>query len=234
MENKFRCSSLSNLMIEPKSKSELISETTKSFLREYYIKKKYNKIKNFESKYIEKGLLVEEDSLTNYSLFKKEIYNKNDIELSNDFITGTPDTFIGDDIHNAKTIIDVKSSWSIFTFFDSKEEKLNKNYYWQLQGYMWLTGAKDAKLVYCLINTPEQLVIDEKRRLSWKMGLIDYDINDEYIIASKIIDNNNNFDDIPLSEKIHEIHIERNDEDIEKLKSKIILANEYLNNKYGI
>lgn len=234
MENKFRCSSLWNLMIEPKLKSEVISETTKTFLREYYIKKKYNKIKNFENKFIQKGLLVEEDALTQYSVFKKEIYNKNDIELSNDFITGTPDTFIGNDIYNANTIIDIKSSWSIFTFFDSKEDKTNKQYYWQLQGYMWLTGAQNAKLVYCLINTPEQLIIDEKRRLSWKMGLIDYDINEEYIEASKLIDQNNNYDDIPLNEKIHEIIIERNEDDIEKLKNKIITVNEYLKTKYDI
>jgi len=234
MENKFRCSALWNLMVEPKSKSELLSETTKTFLREYYIKKKYNKIKNFENKFIEKGLLVEEDSLTQYSIFKKEIYNKNDIELNNEFITGTPDTFIGENIYNAKTIIDIKSSWSIFTFFDTKEDKINKQYYWQLQGYMWLTGAENAKLVYCLINTPEQLIIDEKRRLGWKMGLIDYDINEDYIEASKIIEANNNFDDIPLNEKIYEIHIERNDDDIEKLKNKIITVNEYLKTKYDI
>ena len=234
MENKFRCSSLGHLMIEPKLKSEEISETTKSYLREYFIKKKYNKIKNFESKFISKGLMVEEDALTQYSIHKKGIFNKNEIQLENDYITGTPDTFIGDDIYNAKTIIDIKSSWSIFTFFDSKEDKINKLYYWQLQGYMWLTGAQNAKLVYCLLNTPEQLIVDEKRRLSWKMGLIDEDINNEYLLAAKIIENNNNFNDIGISEKIHEIEIVRNEDDIQRLKNRIILVNEYLKNKYGI
>ena len=93
---------------------------------------------------------------------------------------------------------------------------------------MWLTGAKQAELIYCLVNTPESIINDEKRRLSWSMNLIDPDANPDYIEACKEIDRVSLYDDIPRSERIHIIKIERNDEDIEFLKGKVLKARQYL------
>ena len=226
---KFRCSGLGNLMVEPKLKSETLSETTKTYLREKYIAEKYQRSKFVESKYMTKGTEVEEDSLTLLSVVTRKLYNKNEKLLWNDWIIGTPDTYEGDTIENAITIIDIKSSWDIFTFFASKEDKLNKMYYWQLQGYMWLTGAKVAQLAYCLINTPQKLVDDEIRRLSYKY----VEGTDEYNKAVETIRKNSNYDDLSYQEKIHTITIDRNDDDIEKLKSKIEECRKYIADKYG-
>jgi len=114
---KFRCSGLGNLMVEPKLKSETLSETTKTYLREKYIFEKYKRSKFVESKYMTKGTEVEEESLTLLSIVTRKLYNKNEKLLWNDWIIGTPDTYEGDTIENAITIIDIKSSWDIFTFF---------------------------------------------------------------------------------------------------------------------
>lgn len=226
---KFRCSGLGNLMVEPKLKSESLSETTKTYLREKYIFEKYQRSKFVESKYMTKGTEVEEESLTLLSIVTRKLYNKNEKLLWNDWIIGTPDTYEGDTIENAITIIDIKSSWDIFTFFASKEEKLNKMYYWQLQGYMWLTGAKVAQLAYCLINTPQKLVDDEIRKVGYKFT----EGTDEYNKAIESIRKNSIYDDLSYKEKIHTITIDRNDEDIEKLKTKIEECRKYIADKYG-
>lgn len=225
---KFRCSALGNLMVEPKLKSETLSETTKTYLREKYIFEKYKRSKFVESKYMTKGTEVEEESLTLLSIVTRKLYNKNEKLLWNDWVIGTPDTYEGDTIENAITIIDIKSSWDIFTFFASKEEKLNKMYYWQLQGYMWLTGAKVAQLTYCLINTPQKLIDDEIRKLTFK-----FMSEDEFKLAEQNIIKNASYNDLSHEDKIHTITIDRNEDDIEKLKLKIEECRKYISEKYG-
>lgn len=225
----FRCSSLGYLMIEPKAKSETISESTKTHLVEKFVSAKYGRETDIQNKYLTKGLAVEEDSITLYSRVKKEFFKKNELTLSNEFISGTPDLFTGAVITEAETIIDIKSSWDIFTFFRATKDKLNKQYYWQLQGYMALTGAKSAKLVYCLVNTPEALIYDEKNKLKWKMGVINPDTDEQFQLACDAIDKASIYDDVAMEERCVEILIERNDADIERLYNRIKDCRIYMN-----
>mgnify|MGYP001053745791 CR=1 FL=1 len=237
MENKpilFRCSKLGALMTDPKSKSETLSETTKTYLREVYINRKYGRYKDFTSDAIKKGLQTEEAALTLFSIQKMRQFNKNEQHLRNDYIMGTPDSYDGNSILEATNIIDIKSAWDLFTFHDSKSEKVNKNYYWQMQGYMWLTGATTASLVYCLINTPDVLIQAQKRRLGWDMGIDQDNASQDYMDACAKIDRNCIFDDIPNSERIFEIKIERNNEDIERLIERIGACREYLTENYPL
>ena len=54
-----------------------LSEGAKTYLTEVFINKMYDREKDIESKYITKGLRVEEESITLYSLFANEFYKKN-------------------------------------------------------------------------------------------------------------------------------------------------------------
>jgi hypothetical protein len=127
----FRCSANGKLMTEPRTKSEILSETTKKYLIEVFIYYKYQREKDIFNKYIDKGLRVEEDSITLYSEYKNRFYKKNENRFSNEYIAGTPDIILDNEV------IDIKSSYDIFTFYDSKTGGLNKNYYWQLQGHIY-------------------------------------------------------------------------------------------------
>lgn len=82
-------------MTEPRSKSETISEGTKTHLADVFVSHKYGRNTNIENKYTIKGLQVEDDSITLYSRVKKHFYTKNQDHLSNAFIKGTPDLFKG-------------------------------------------------------------------------------------------------------------------------------------------
>jgi len=216
----FRASSVGLLMTEPRSKSETISESTKTHLVDVFVSKKYGRNTDISNRYTNKGLQVEEDSITLFSRMTKTFYKKNESRISNEFICGTPDLYQGDSIENAELIIDIKSSWDIFTFFRSANDSLNKRYYWQLQAYMALTGATKSKLVYCLINTPDAMLQDEKRRLMYKMNVIS-ELDKDYNDACDEIDRLGIYDDIPMSERFFEIEVLRNDIDIEKLYNKV-------------
>lgn len=226
-EIKFRASGIGYLMTEPRSKSETLSETTKSHLVDVYVSEKYGRKKDISNRYIEKGLAVEDDSITLLSRHTKKFHKKNDIRLFNEFIQGEPDLFDGESIEKAELIIDIKSSWDIFTFFRTKKDHINKMYWWQLQSYMWLTGAKKSQLVYCLVNTPDTIINDEKRKLMWKMGAIDENETTEKAFAE--LDRAMTFDDIPLDERINIIEIDRDDQAIERIMNRVIECREWMN-----
>lgn len=209
-----------------------LSESTKTHLVDKYISAKYNRDSQLINKYIAKGLSVEEDSITLLSRVEKVYHKKNESTLSNEFISGTPDLFVGESIDKADVIIDIKSSWDIYTFFRTKYDTLNKMYYWQLQGYMALTGAKKAKLVYCLVNTPEPLIYSELNKLKWQMGVINPETDDNFTNASEVRESELRYDDIPLDERYFKIEIERNDADIDRLYQRIKDCRDYMNDKF--
>jgi hypothetical protein len=219
---KFHPSSLGLIMTESRTKEEL-GETAKSHLIECYVSKKYGRNKDVTNKFIEKGLLAEEDSFDLYTLVKDKLFIKNEKTFENDFFVGTPD------IVDGNLIVDIKTSWDLFTFFSVMGKSINKMYYWQLQSYMDLTGANEAKLVYCLVNTPFKLVEDQKKKLMWTMGVIDPEADDAYLKACEQVDKNSIYDDIPIENKYIEFSIARDQSAIDKSHERVKFCRNFLN-----
>jgi len=155
MNFKCRASALGKLMTSPRSKSETLSQTTKSYLEEWVKEQIYGVKKQINSKYIQKGLALEDTAIEFYSVAEnKSFMIKNLDHFEDDFFTGTPDCIFED------VVYDFKTSWDCYTFplFD---EVPDMGYYYQLQVYMHLTGLKKAKLVYTLQDTPDYLTYEE-------------------------------------------------------------------------
>jgi hypothetical protein len=218
----FRASSVGKLLTEPRLKSETMAETVKTFLREIYIKQEYGRTKDISNKYIEKGLKVEEDSLTLYSRATGNFFTKNEEHFTNDFLSGTPDI-----LHNG-IVIDIKSSYDIFTFFKSLDSKIDRTYYCQLQSYMALTGLQSAKLVYCLTDMPEVMLNDEKRKLMWKMGALG-DSDPLFEEAAESLEHFYTYADIPLDKRYFEIDVPRDNDTIQLLYAKVVNARQWMN-----
>ena len=181
-EFKIRASASGKLMTKPRSKSEVLSKTTKSYLQEWVKEKIYGFRKNIKSKYLTKGNEVEDAAIDYASENLGWLFAlKNEEYFEDEYFCGTPDVILED------TIVDIKSSWDCFSFPLFFEAIPNKEYYYQLQTYMHLTGKRKAQLCYVLMNTPEDLEygdtndysqIDSKYRI--KTFDIDYD---EEVIA---------------------------------------------------
>lgn len=211
---KFRASSIGKLM-----GVKGLGETGYKYLRNVWIKEKYSREKELKNKYVVKGLAIEEDSLTLFSRVTKTFHKKNELFFENEFVKGTPDIITED------TIIDIKSSYDIFTFFNATDDALNKDYFYQLQVYMWLTGKKKSILAYCLTDTPAYLIDLEKKRLTYEMPP---DTN-EYEEACRELDRSLTFGDIPLSERMNQIEIPYDEKAIEKMKERIVESRKYMN-----
>lgn len=219
---KFRASSIGKLMTNSRTK-EPIGETTKKYLLDVYISEKYGRDREIVNKYIEKGLACEDNSMTLYCRNIKKFYIKNNERFENDYICGTPD------IIDEDSIIDLKSSWSIHTFFDVVVNPINKLYYYQLQSYMALTGKEKSKLVYCLVDTPDPLIHDEIKRTQWKMGVSDPETNQVFIDASKYIEASMKFDDIPMKDRFIEFEIAKDNETIQSIYTRVEECRKFLN-----
>ena len=226
-----RCSSIGYLMTEPKEKAAKdageLSKTAKTHLKSVYIQEKYGRQKDVVTKQMQKGIEVEEDSITLLSRVQKKMLYKNEERLSNEWITGLPDIFEGESIRNATSITDIKSSYDLFTFMANVGEPLDSNYYYQLQGYMALSGATKAYIAYCLVNTPDHIINGEKYRLLKSMDVISED-SPEYIKEALKIEKNMTFDDIPKEERVLIFPVERDEITINKVYQKVIKAREYL------
>ena len=217
---KIRSSAIGKIMTNPKTKGETLSQTTKTYLQELAVQEVYNIRKEFSSRYTDKGNEVEELSiaLCNDVLGLGFIY-KNEEHFSNDWITGTPD------VNTNEILLDVKSSWdaTTFPFFDT--ELKNKDYFYQLQGYLWLTNKTEALLCYCLIDTPLQIVEDEIRREHWKASLIEESLDLRAFVQAK-----HTFGHIPKEKRVKTFRIAKDDEVIEAIKTRIEECREYYNN----
>lgn len=242
----FRCSSLGALMTDSRDKKELIGETAKKELMRVYVGEKYGRFDEIDSKYLEKGNTVEEESITTISRVTKLLFKKNTERVSNDFVTGLPDLYKGESITKADIVRDAKSSWSMNTFMNAKNDKnVNKNYFWQLTGYMWLTGAKYSYIDYCLNNTPYQLVENELRKESYKYidndtpawvelqiianHVYDKETFDLYINSrgiNPVIDENaaaiyHGFVEVPINERHYAVKIAFDEANVEALVKRI-------------
>ena len=159
-EFKIRASAVGLIMTNPRSKSEVLSQTCISYLQQWVKEQIYGVQKEIKSKYLTKGIDVESQAIDYYSEQKElGFVLPNTDFFFNDYMMGTPDLIHGGIVY------DFKSSWDCFTFplFESTPDKA---YYGQLQVYMELTGLDKAKLVYTLQNTPDELEWDEPKDYS--------------------------------------------------------------------
>jgi hypothetical protein len=218
------------LLIEElaKIKDEIqLSETCKTYLIQSYVLSKYGRVREITTKQMVKGTISEDDSILLFSALEGRIYNKNTKRISNDYISGTPDLFDTEDILNCNEIIDIKSCWDIFTFLSNVPDPEKDMYYWQLQGYMALTGAKIGTIAYCLVNTPDSIIEGEKYQLLRRMDVVTEE-DPSYQKEVQLLLANRYFDDIDMSERLLTFSIDRNDEDILKIYKKVEKCREFL------
>jgi hypothetical protein len=224
-QQKFRCHQIGALMTNQQGKKdtkalEEISETAKKELIKIYVREVYGRDKEITSKYIEKGLAVEEDSITLISRVNGIFLKKNDQRFENDFITGEPDV--------VNPLYDTKSCWDIHTFYEHKSKELKKEYFWQMQGYADLLTADFGTVAFCLIDTPLGIIEDEKKRLYYKMDVATME-NPEYLKACEALEKEMTFADIPMEERTHEVKVKRSPEMMQQFYNRVPLLREWLN-----
>lgn len=113
-------------------------------------------------KYMDKGLIVEDESIALYNAVHFTDYVKNKVRLSDEYITGEADIIVP-----GVKGIDIKSAWSLATFPATAAAGADKLYEWQCRGYMRLWNVPVWEVAYCMVNTPDELIKYEQEELHY-------------------------------------------------------------------
>jgi hypothetical protein len=215
-EFKIRCSAIGKIMTSPRKKGEVLSETTKTYLKEWLTEQLYSKRKEVKSKYLDKGIQNEDFAIEMAStVLDWGFAVKNKERRTNDYTTGEPDLVF------TESIEDIKCSWDCFTFPLFDEELKNKDYEWQLQGYMWLFDKPSSGIVYVLTDTPEDIIVKEADILaSWSGKSLEEAYNE---VSEK------HTYEVDLKYRVKRFQVDRDEEKIEAIKNRVLECREYLN-----
>jgi hypothetical protein len=198
--------------------------------------------KLLNNKYLEKGIMVEEDALQLLSEVDGVIYWKNDIFLETEYSQGTPDNMFN-------RIRDTKSNYEFDTF---QKAELNSLYSWQIKDYTLMAielGHKierTGELCYCLVNSPWHRIEAERKSLFYSMGMPE-EHEERWIKAASQLERNHIFDihkfkedypnvdlintfwrDIPKHMRVKKFEVTLEDEDIKHIKRRSKMAKEWL------
>lgn len=232
-------------LIEKRDAKPTLSSGAKTYLNGLHQEAIFGRTKRLTSKYLDKGIRVEDDSIALYSNYAEKYYTKNAIRFNNEYLSGEPDN------DQDGVIRDFKSSWDFATFPMHEKEIKNKEYFWQLMGYMWLTGFKKAELIYCLVDSPFDLIDDALRKLSWQLGCVSVDSMPREVVVETVsnmiytLDGleaychqstdvelewfHESFKEIIPEHRIKVFKCEYSDESISQMKTQIQLARDYMN-----
>lgn len=218
MQNfRIRASAIGEIMTNDRS-GKFPGKTATSYVDQWIKEQIYGRSKGFESKYTDKGVQMEDEAIDFASdQLGWGFVMKNEQWKENDHITGTPDIILRD------SVADIKCSWDCFSFPLFDDEIPNKNYWWQLQGYMDLLGFNRATLVYCLMDSPDNLIESEAKRKSYAAGYdeIDGEIYEE--VKSEMT-----YSHLDQSVRIKTFQIDRDDEAIESIHNRVEYFREYI------
>jgi hypothetical protein len=216
------------LIKREKAESEpfLISKSNENTLRIIYSREKYKKYPQSSSKdyslQVVNGTMSEKASLElSREVLGKKIKVSKGL-ISNDHLKGIIDGYTGRTVYKANHIYEIKTAANYETFLNiANSDKEKSDYYWQVMGYLSITGAKKGTIIHSCVSYHPNIITQEINRYLAKIkGLnVPSEIVDKSI--SKIR-NNMTFDDIPKSERIAEFTVERNDDEIELIRKKVL------------
>lgn len=156
-----------------KSKEIVLSDTCIAYLMEHYAwvtQKMISVTKEMDIDAMTKGKIQEPEGIALLSIVDGKDYTKYDGErISNDYLTGLPDIFEGTEIYKATKITDLKCSFDYPCFLkkiNTLTDQCNKT---QIQGYMDITGANEGEVADVLVDMPETIINDYRRRLLYRM-----------------------------------------------------------------
>lgn len=219
---KIRCSAINDIMAEPKLKTETLSVGAKTYCENWLKSKIYNREKTFTSKYTDKGNECEIQSMALIEEYLFEVDKidlgflvKNAISKENDFLKGTCD------IQTDDLVIDIKNSWDCFSFplFD---DKINKDYEAQLQGYMELYDKETAYLIYTLVDTPARFLEKDAYYACYVNGMSYEETLNDFV-------KNHSYQNLPIEKRVKKYVIERDRDFMKKVNNKVLGCREYIN-----
>jgi len=187
--------------------------TALSCIRDLWLKNEFGYEEPLFTNELLKGIVCEAEAI---SLLSRYVPGgkryKNEERYEDAHFIGTPD-IVGDEC-----VEDVKCSWTLRTFLET--ERPDPIYYAQAQVYMALTGRSEFRLSHVLIETPFEIVEEEKKRFYFRFNCDEE--NPYYIKAVQQIDSMNDaIMRVPVEQRVKCFRFQRDDQYLDLLRTRV-------------
>jgi len=218
---------------ENEGKIEDITGTGIGKLKDIYIKEKWDKqIINVAKDYVPailNGTLSEHKSLALLSELEGIQYKVHKKLIKNRYLKGILDCYIGKSIKNIDKVTDIKTASSMQSLLSLiRDEETKSRYYWQIMGYLAITGASEGEVCHCLVSYSERIINDEINKFLQRTKNLGFD--GDYIEQQiHRIKFNLTFDEIPIEQRIVRFKVERDEDAIKNIYEKVKFCRKWLN-----
>lgn len=203
--------------IESQPEQIELSDTAKTFCQNWIKNHLYDRRREFNSKYTDKGNKVEFDAMQYAeTVLQWGFTTPCEEPKENDFLTGFCDVLRKKD----DVLHDIKCSWDCFTFPLFSQTIPDAAYEWQVQGYMELYGVKNASVIYCLMDMPDDLL---QKEAYFKFG---YNFSKEQFEQVKEV---HTYSHLPDKLRIKEYTFQHDPEKIARIERRVSECQQYIN-----
>lgn len=225
---------MAELLVKKQNSTKVIlSDTCIEMLMEWYAWETQGMVsvaKEFELDSMRKGKLGEQDAILLLSKVEGEIYYKNEERISNDYLTGEPDVFLGDNIIGSRKITDIKNAFDYPIFLKYINSGHSNGEEWQVKGYLDIANCPEGEIARCLVDMPQIMQQDMKKKLFYK-GEYVTEMSPEFLEKWEKLERSMNFGMIPEHQRVHRTKIEPFTEfERNKVYEKVKICREWLNN----
>lgn len=221
------------LQKDENSKQVVLGESAISYLLEEYAwvtAEKCSITKELEIEQIQKGRLGEKEGRELLSYVDDYYYEKNEERLYNDFLSGEPDTWRGESVHNAEECPDIKVIWDYPGFLKKIVKPIEPEYDMQLKGYGILTGAKKLFRAATCVTTPEEVRNSVKMRLFYKRAYLTEE-DPAFLKEWAILERSMIMEGIPHRQRVHKLYVHpATKSEIDAIRERVKCCREWLNN----
>lgn len=218
--------------LENTGKMDSIGPGGISKLKDIYIKEKWGKeLISVAKDYVPavlNGTLSEPKSLSLVSELDGHEYKVHKKLIKNKYLKGILDCYLGSSVKRINKVMDIKTAASMQSLLALiKDEDTQSKYYWQIMGYLAITGADEGEVCHCLVSYSERIINDEINKFLQRTKNLGFD--GEYIDAQiHRIKFNLTFDEIPVEQRIVRFRVERDEDAIKNIYDKVKFSRKWL------
>lgn len=209
-----------------------LSKGAKTNVETVFNEDKFQFRKQISSKYIQKGLMMEDKAIALVADFLGlQSIEKNETHYTNEFVQGTPDAIarlgFGEGFQ-----FDIKNVYYPDRL-DGFTEKLDPIYDWQGKAYNWMLGFEHGFCIKILQNPPKELLEIEVKSL-WKEAGRGWNEDIPQSFYDEVAEYFNFEARLPLEDRIRIFKMSTTKEDIEQMTNAVVLAREHYATLPGI
>jgi len=154
-----------------------------------------------------KGKKGEKEAGLLLSVVDGEMYLSYKDRISNDYLSGEIDFYLGEHIYAAKNVTDIKISFDYPIYLKKLHTGLESGQMEQLQGYGDITTAKELYVANCLVSFTPEMVEDMKWKIMRKTGAVTEE-SQEFKELWKTLERSMFYDNINPNLRVNKIKIE--------------------------